>query len=96
MEGIHLKQVTVRGVPVEVEKMIKREAESKGLSLNKAFLSLLGKATGAKEKSQRKKLMHHDLDHLCGVWTKRQAEEFIKAVAFQRTIDEDLWKKAKS
>jgi len=96
MEGIHLKQITVRGVPVEVEKMIKREAERKGLSLNKAFLSLLGKTTGAKEKSQRKKLMHHDLDHLCGVWTKREAEEFIKAVAFQRTIDEDLWKKAKS
>ena len=91
-----MKQITVRGVPVEVEKMIKREAESKGLSLNKAFLSLLGKTTGAKGKSQRKNLMHHDLDHLCGVWTKREAEEFIKAVAFQRTTDEDLWKKAKS
>jgi len=91
-----LKQITLRGVPVEIERMIKREAESKGLSLNKAFLSLLGMTTAAKEKSQRKNLMHHDLDHLCGVWTKREAEEFIKAVAFQRTIDEDLWKKAKS
>ena len=91
-----MKQITLRGVPVEIERMIKREAESKGLSLNKAFLSLLGKTTGSKERSQKKKFMHHDLDHLCGVWTKREAEEFIKTVGFQRTIDEDLWKKAKS
>jgi hypothetical protein len=96
MEVICLKQITLRGVPVEIEKMIKREAESKGLSLNKAFISLLGKTTGTKEKSQKRKFLHHDLDHLCGVWTKKEAEEFIETVAFQRTIDEDLWKRAKS
>ena len=44
-----MKQMTLRGVPVEIERMIKREAESKGLSLNKAFISLLGKITGTKE-----------------------------------------------
>ena len=91
-----MKQITVRGVPVEIEKMIKREAESKGLSLNKAFISVLGKTTGTKEKSQRRKFPHHDLDHLCGIWTKREAEDFIKTVDLQRTIDEDLWKKTKS
>jgi hypothetical protein len=37
---IHLKQITLRGIPAEVERMIKREAEKKGLSLNKAFVSL--------------------------------------------------------
>ena len=96
MEVIRLKQITLRGVPVEIEKMIKREAESKGLSLNKAFISLLGKTTGTKENSQKRKFLHHDLDHLCGIWTKKEAEEFIQTVEFQRTIDEDLWKKAKS
>ena len=96
MKGIHLKQITVRGVPVEIEKMIKREAENKGLSLNKAFISLLEKTTGIKEKAQKRKPLHHDLDHLCGIWTKREAEEFMKNVRLQRTIDEDLWKNAKS
>ena len=91
-----MKQITLRGIPVDIERMIKREADRKGLSLNKAFISLLEKTTGTKEKAQKRKSLHHDLDHLCGVWTKREADEFIKNVEFQRTIDEDLWKNAKS
>jgi len=93
---IHLKQITLRGIPVEIERMIKKEAERKGLSLNKAFISLVEKATGTKEKMQKRKSMRHDLDHLCGIWTKRDAEEFTKNVEFQRTIDEGLWKNTKS
>ena len=91
-----MKQITLRGIPVDIERMIKREADRKGLSLNKAFISLLEKTTGTKEKAQKRKFLHHDLDHLCGIWTKREADEFIKNVEFQRTIDEDLWKNAKS
>jgi len=91
-----LKQITLRGIPVEIERMIKKEAERKGLSLNKAFISLVEKATGTKEKMQKRKSMHHDLDHLCGIWTKRDAEEFTKNVEFQRMIDEGLWKNTKS
>ena len=91
-----MKQITLRGIPVEIERMIKKEAERKGLSLNKAFISLVEKATGTKEKMQKRKSMHHDLDHLCGIWTKRDAEEFKKNVEFQRTIDEGLWKNTKS
>lgn len=91
-----MKQITLRGIPVEIERMIKKEAERKGLSLNKAFISLVEKATGTKEKMQKRKSMHHDLDHLCRIWTKRDAEEFTKNVEFQRTIDEGLWKNTKS
>jgi hypothetical protein len=40
-EVIYLKQITLRGIPVEIERMIKREAEKNGLSLNRAFISLL-------------------------------------------------------
>lgn len=91
-----MKQITLRGIPLDIEKMIKREAGRKGLSLNKAFISLLEKTTGTEQKAQKRKFLHHDLDHLCGVWTKREAEEFTKSVESQRTIDEGLWKKAKS
>ena len=91
-----MKQITLRGIPVDIERMIKREAERKGLSLNKAFISLLEKATGTKEKAQKRKFLHHDLDHLCGIWTKREGEGFTKTIEFQRSIDEDLWKNAKS
>ena len=91
-----MKQITLRGIPVEIERMIKKEAERKGLSLNKAFVSILEKATGRKGNVEKKKFLHHDLDHLCGIWSKKEAEEFIKNVEFQRPIDEDLWKSAKS
>ena len=91
-----MKQITLRGIPVEIERMIKREAQSKGLSLNKAFISLLEKTTDPKQKTHKRKSLHHDLDHLCGIWTKKEAEEFIKNVELQRSIDEDLWKNAES
>ena len=90
-----MKQITLRGIPVEIERMIRKEAERKGVSLNKAFISLLEKTTGTKEKA-KKKFLHRDLDRLCGIWTKREAEEFTKNVEFQKRIDEDLWKNAKS
>ena len=93
---IHLKQITVRGIPLDIEKMIKREAGRKGLSLNKAFISLLEKTTATKQKAQKRKSLYHDLDHVCGIWTKKEAEQFTNTVEFQRTIDEGLWKKAKS
>ncbi len=87
-----MKQITLRGSPTEIERMIKREAEKKWLSLNKAFISLLEKTAGAKEKMGKKKSLHHDLDHLCGVWTKSEAEAFARNVESQRKMDEDLWK----
>ena len=90
-----MKQITLRGIPADIERTIKREAEKKGLSVNKALISLLERATGTTEKVQKKSL-HHDLDHLCGIWTNKEAEEFIKNIEFQRNIDEDLWKSAKS
>jgi hypothetical protein len=90
-----MNQITLRGIPAEIERMIRREAERKGVSLNKAFIALLEKTTGTKDKALKKSL-HHDLDHLCGIWTKKEAEEFTRSVEFQRRIDEDLWKNEKS
>lgn len=80
-----MKQITLRGVPVEIERKIRKEAEKKGLSLNKAFISLLEKTAGTKKKTHEKKLLRHDLDHLCGIWTRKESEEFIKNIESQRT-----------
>jgi len=92
MEVIDLKQITVRGIPDEIEKIVKREAKTKGSSLNKAFISLLERATGIKTK-EKKRTLYHDLDHLFGVWTKEDASMFNKNLQLQREIDKDLWKK---
>ncbi len=72
-----MKQITIRGIPAKIGKMIKREAEKKGFSLNKVVISLLEKASRMKE-IRRKKSLYHDLDHLFGVWSKEDAEEFAE------------------
>jgi hypothetical protein len=92
-----VKQITLRGIPEEIEKKAKKEADSKGLSLNKAFLSLLKGSSGISLKAKKRtKTLNHDLDHLSGKWTKEEAETFNRNLRPQRKIDEDLWKKTES
>ena len=86
-----MKPITVRGIPPDIEKKIRKEAQQKKLSMNKALLSILHKSVGTPEKD--KKILFHDLDHLSGVWKKEEAEVFAKTLASQRTVDEDLWKR---
>lgn len=88
-----MKQITLRGIPDEVEKVIKKEVKTKGLSLNKAFISLLKRATGIGPKGKKKKTLYHDLDNLFGVWKKEESTAFEKNLKYQRKIDEELWKK---
>jgi hypothetical protein len=86
-----MKAVTLRGLPPNVAEAIRKEANRKGMSLNKAVISLLENRVGAREKKIRQN-RHHDLDDLAGSWSKQEAAEFDKSLADQRTIDLDLWK----
>jgi hypothetical protein len=86
-----MKAVTLRSLPPHVAEAIRKEANRKGMSLNKAVISLLENRVGAREKKIRQ-TRHHDLDDLAGSWSKQEAAEFDKSLADQRTIDPDLWK----
>ena len=86
-----MKTVTLRSLPPNVAEAIRKEANRKGMSLNKAVISLLENRVGAREKKIRQ-TRHHDLDDLAGSWSKQEAAEFDKSLADQRTIDPDLWK----
>ena len=50
-----MKQITIRDIPAEVQKAVKREAERKGLSLNRAFIAVLERAVGGKSREKKKK-----------------------------------------
>ena len=82
--------ITLRNLPPEVERELLKRAKEKGISANKAVISLLEKQLGLRKKGRGNK--HHDLDHLFGAWTKKQSEEFDKALAEQREIDPELWR----
>jgi hypothetical protein len=88
-----MKPITLRNLPPELSKSVRKEAERKRISMNKAVISLLeGKQTRAKEKKKGRKIRHTDLDALAGSWSKKEAVEFDKALAAQRQVDPELWK----
>ena len=90
-----MKQITIRGIPKDVEKVVKQEAAKKKTSINKALVSLLEKAAGVAGGERKGPVLYHDLDHFAGLWAKEEAAAFDKALDAQRTIDEGLWKRTK-
>jgi len=90
-----MKQITIRGIPDDVQKAVKKEAARKKTSLNKALVSILERGAGTDVLDKKAPVQYHDLDHIAGLWAKEDAAEFDRALDAQRKIDEGLWKKAK-
>ena len=87
-----MKAVTLRSLPPDIAEAIRKEASRKGMSLNKAVISLLANRLAVREKKKSRHTRHHELDDLAGSWSKKEAAEFDKSLAVQRVIDLDLWK----
>jgi hypothetical protein len=87
-----MKAITLRNLPPDLAKAVRREAERKRTSINKAVISLLESKADIQKKKKGRKPQHQELDALAGSWSKKEAEEFDKALAAQRPIDPDLWK----
>jgi hypothetical protein len=86
-----MKAVTLRRLPPELARIIRRKADQERTSINKAVISLLEESVGVRGR-RKAKPFQHDLDALAGSWTKEEAAAFEKALAKQRTIDPHLWK----
>lgn len=50
---------------------------------------MLEEAVIGKRKPQPKH--YHDLDWMCGIWNKKQSDEFRKNLEKDRTVDPELW-----
>lgn len=83
--------ITIRDIPPELIRAIRRKAQAEHTSLNKAVVRLLEERFSTAGR-KRVKTRHHDLDFLAGSWTKQDAGVFDKAIAEQRVIDPELWK----
>ncbi len=85
-----MKVITLRNIPKELRRAIQERAQEAG-SLSQAVISLLReRISGPPCKPVRQ---YHDLDKLAGRWTAQEAREFEQALAEQRKIDPDLWRK---
>ena len=86
-----MKAITLRDVPPELARLIRRKADQDKSSLNKTVVRLLEECTGLQRKKGGKSL-HDDLDSLAGAWTEKEAREFEQTLKKQRALDPDLWK----
>ena len=84
-----MRQLTVRGFDDELSDRLKGFAQREGISLNQAALRLLRKGAGLPETSG---VIGNSLDHLFGVWTQEEYEQFNKEIEVFETIDEEMWK----
>lgn len=79
-------QYTVRSIPEEVDRELRRRAQAEGKSLNALVIELLEQST----RPPSTPVVHHDLDFLFGTWVEDPA--FDEAVAEFERIDEEYWK----
>lgn len=86
-----MKAITLRNLPPELTKIIRRKADEQHASINRVVISLLEKSAGVRSKKSEK-VLYHDLDALAGSWTREEAVAFNRALTKQRAIDPDLWR----
>lgn len=76
-------QYTVRGIPPEVDRVLRQRAARRGQSLNQAIIDELTELTVGQRP-------HADFSDLVGRWTPDPA--FDEILSAQRQIDWDKWK----
>ena len=83
-----MKPITLRNLPPEVARFVRKKAQADKTSLNKTVIGLLAESAGARTKPGKKR----DLSWLAGSWSKEEADAFDRALAEQRQIDPEMWK----
>jgi plasmid stability protein len=85
-----MKAMTLRNLPPQLDRTIRKRAKKKGVSVNKVVISLLQDHLGESERKLVRR--YHDLDELAGLWSKQEAKLFERTLAKQRGIDPEMWK----
>lgn len=86
MKKSRTHQYTIRAVPEDVDRALRKKARATGKSLNEVVLDALSNET--RETSGPK--IFHDLDFLIG--SMEPDPEFDKILEEQRQIDWELWR----
>jgi len=88
MQNKPIRPITLRNIPPDLAKRIRKLAEKEGASLNKTVLSVLARSLGTAKPSKR---LHRDLDRFIGSWSAEEAAQFIASIEEQRQIDSEVW-----
>jgi plasmid stability protein len=77
-------QYTIRKIPGELDRALRRRARKEGKSLNEVAIEALSRGAEIDAGAQ-----NHELDFAIASWV--EDPEFDKAMEKQRQIDPDLW-----
>jgi plasmid stability protein len=77
-------QLTIRGVPDETARRLKRLSQERETSVNATVLEILERALGTV--ARRRHLERY------ATWTAADRAEFDEVLRAQRTIDDELWR----
>ena len=82
-----MDQLTVTGVDNELYATLHRLATTEGMSLNEAILKLLRRGAALADAH----IVGSSFDHLVGLWTDQEADEFDAAWQDMEVVDESTW-----
>ncbi len=80
-------QYTIRNIPAEVDRALRKKAKAEGTSINQAALDALRRGVGLDGENGRR---YTDLDWFFGSWVADP--EFARAVADMDRVHPDDWK----
>ena len=86
-----MDQLTVTGLGNELYATLDKLAKSEGISLNEAALKLLRSGAASAEVRGHSDKVGSSFDHLIGLWTDQEADEFDAALQDMEIIDESIW-----
>ncbi|HEX9670607.1 MAG TPA: hypothetical protein VGC93_14135 [Thermoanaerobaculia bacterium] len=83
--------ITLRNIPLKLQEVLRRRADTEGLSLDNTVIRMLEEAAGQRTAAGRHP--HDDLDHLAGTWSEEEAAAFEAALLEQRiaAVDAEGW-----
>ena len=81
--------VTLRKLPINLEKQIRRLAAENNASINRTIIRLLQKALGITPDERKQR----DSRDLAGIWSDDEAREFEENISIFDKIDNEIWEK---
>jgi hypothetical protein len=80
------RQYTIRGVPGQIDRILRGRSRQTGMSFNQVVLEALQLGSGEPP------VTHDDLDFMIGSMTSEEVKQIEEDVAWQRRIDTEFWR----
>ncbi len=84
-----MKSITIHNLDDTLDLLIRKQAQEKGLSLNRTIKYLLQKALGIKQGKKTSNI--DDYKDLFGTWDEREYQSFEKNISDFEKIDQSDW-----